>query len=353
MNEMELSEIYGVAQNMNSQSLAEQRWGSAAGAFLLTVSIVFGAVSLMPPDARAQYVYQRINESTYRTTVALLGCESKATNDDWRTFGTAAIYSLYHPTDTGACYFAFVTAKHNFFYIQDAKTNLLDAIYVKLNLPPSAKAARYLRIPIKKVEPQAAVIKTPAGTFQLPTPQKALVQNVWFSERGNDLAVVPIFPKLLEGADYTHCDENQIVTPTNYKENGILPGCVSIAVVLQLRYFDDTDLKAPETIPMFRSGHLARLGHYSLSDTNSFKRDHVVDLHSSHGNSGGLVFTINEKSQPMLLGVVQGFLEDLDAYHQYEATVTNKTSVTLVNQQAQKTNSLAITYVTEEIGRAS
>lgn len=331
---------------MNSQLFIERQRGPAANVLFLTVSIVFIAVFLAPSDACAQYLYHRINESAYRTTVALLGCESVSTNDAWRTFGTAAIYRLSHPSDTNVGYLAFVTAKHNFFYIHDAKTNLLDAIYLKLNFPASAKTARYLRIPIKKAVPQAASIKTSAGTFQLPVHQGAVVQNVWFSER-NDLAVIPIFPQLLDGADYTRCSEDQIVTPQNYKDNGILPGCVSIAAVLQLRYFDDKDLRVPETIPMFRSGHLARLGHYSLSDTNSFSRDHVVDLHSSHGNSGGLVFTISEKNQFMLLGVVHGFLEDLDAYRKYEASITNRTSVTLVNQQKQTTNSLAITYVTE------
>lgn len=291
-------------------------------------------------DINAQFLPEHLNDSMYKATVAILGCTTAVTNtitsgqtnvvavDEWRTFGTGAIFFV--PIgDAGSrsnSRLTVVTARHNLFYAEHDKTNMLDTLYMKFNGLPSSPSPAYLRVPLLKT----------------------VITNFWLSQQSNDLAVIPIphqlVPNVGSNAGFSVHD---LVTAQNYHEKAILPGCPAVAAVLQLRYFDDTDLRIPENIPIFRCGHIARLGLYTHSETNRFSRDHVIDLHSSHGNSGATVIAFAQDGSPMFLGIVQGFIQDRDAFIPYDAPVTRTSSLVLVDQQSQKTNSMAMTFYTE------
>jgi hypothetical protein len=339
MTDLPREQIHYPAQMSPLHSALEQtrKYGviSTMKATVLAIATLF--LTHVAQSVYAQYLPEHLNDSFYQSTVAILGCTTEtriplpldqtnpATIDKWRTFGTGALFFVPAiGAQSNLYYYTVVTARHNLFYAERDKTNILDTLYMKLNALPSSQSPRYIRVPL---------LTTPSTNF-------------WLSQRNNDLAVIPIPPSLVpekNSALSTHA----LVTAQNFREKGILPGCPTVAAVLQLKYFDDTDLRVPENIPIFRCGHLARLGLYTHSETNQFSRDHVIDLHSSHGNSGATVIAIAEDGSPMFLGIVQGFIQDQDAFIPYDAPVTEKSSLVLIDQQTEKTNSIAMTYYTE------
>jgi len=112
----------------------------------------------------------------------------------------------------------------------------------------------------------------------------------------------------------------------------------------------------PQTVPIIRMGHLARLGWDEIYNGNVITRPHVIDLHSSPGNSGATVVvygTTEDKTKyfPRFLGIIQGFREETDSYKPYEALITNRLAIgssvlTLVNAETAKTNNIVVTKIT-------
>lgn len=265
-----------------------------------------------------------LTERAQKVAIPVLGFTSDGTNDCPKTFGTGAIYWISVSPKSYCA--AIITAKHNLYYIEANKTNLLDAIRIKLNMPETSHAARFLRIPLKKTSPH----------------------NFWFSHGAvsSDLAVIPIPMSVIHGTDTTEVREDQVATAKNYKTFPLAAGTVAVAAVLQAEYLDDLDLSQPTTLSIYRCGHIARIGTHSTVETNSFTRHHLIDIHASPGNSGAVVLALsNEKTA--LLGLVHGFIEEGDAYRSYEAPVTNKVSLVLVNDPTLATSTVALTIVTK------
>lgn len=274
-------------------------------------------------QSNAQSIFERFPDRPERTTVLLLGYNG---NLNVGGFGSASIFLTRFSTNTGV--FTLVTAKHN---LADKKTGkMFDGLLVKMNMPHGANP-RYVKIPLQNDFPQ----------------------NYWTSPIGLDVAVVPLPNKAVEGADFASFSEDQIVTPDNIAELDITPGLIVEMTCVQPEYEDQIDFLMPETLPTTRYGHLSRLGFYKVGD-KSFVRQHVVDIHSSPGNSGATVEVLVPHkdmtvSVPMFLGIVQGFNEEADSYVPYQATVTNsfhETSITLVNQQNGNTNQIALALKT-------
>ncbi len=124
---------------------------------------------------------------------------------------------------------------------------------------------------------------------------------------------------------------------------------------MQFEYQDPIDYAMPETIPTTRYGHLSRLGFYDLGNGNFNIRPHIIDMHSSPGNSGATVLVWvprkdQQISEPMFLGIVRGFNEEQGSYVPYEAPVTNssvhQTSINLVSEQNGTTNQVAVALKT-------
>jgi hypothetical protein len=124
---------------------------------------------------------------------------------------------------------------------------------------------------------------------------------------------------------------------------------------MQFEYEDPIDYAMPETIPTARFGHLSRLGFYDLGNGKFNVRPHVIDLHSSPGNSGATVLVWvprkdQQISEPMFLGIVRGFNEEQGSYVPYEAPVTNssvhQTSINLVSEQNGTANQVAVALKT-------
>ncbi len=160
-----------------------------------------------------------------------------------------------------------ITAKHMLFSDPDRMQGLATDLYVKFNRDSSSKTASWVHIPVAKSEPR----------------------NFWLSERGFDLAVVPIPGPLVNDGKFTFIVN--YLTAKNSKDLDISAGTLAIASVIQFEFLDERDFDSPEVIPLLRCGHIARLGLISTTDTNEFTREHVVDIHASHGNSGSPVLT--------------------------------------------------------------
>jgi hypothetical protein len=124
---------------------------------------------------------------------------------------------------------------------------------------------------------------------------------------------------------------------------------------LQPEFLDANDFLGPEVIPTSRIGHLSRLGFYRLSTGTPLIRSHVIDLHSSPGNSGATVLLIVPRKDHSIadyffLGIVQGFNEELGSYSDYRAPLTNIpsniTSLRLISANGNTTNVVAISKKT-------
>lgn len=211
-----------------------------------------------------------------------------------------------------------VTAKHNLYSDPDTATNLHSAIILRFNRFSTENAPAYVFIPLKRTEPR----------------------NFWTSERGRDLAVIPLPREIFSGADFIETSPDKILTTTNFQSLEVLPGAVVIACVVQYEYLTPEDLQAPVVMPLLRCAHLSRLGLYGLHTTNAFLRSHVVDLHASHGNSGAPVWLFTKTGEPILLGLIESFKEEFSP-KTVEAPVTEKFVLALPEIKISQTNLVA------------
>jgi len=246
-------------------------------------------------------------------------------------FGSGTLF--YAPINTnGQAIVCLVTAKHCLSNLHTGK--MLDGLLIKINMPHGSKP-KYMKVPLKSDSPK----------------------NYWESPSGLDLVAIPIPTGLISGNENKTFQESQLVTPQNSTEKDISAGLLVEMCCMQLEYQDAIDFAMPETIPTARFGHLSRLGFYDLGQGKSSIRSHVIDLHSSPGNSGSTVVVIvpakgadHTTSENMFLGIVQGFKDEQGSYVPYEAPLTNasthKTSINLVSEQSGNTNQVAVTLKT-------
>jgi len=199
-------------------------------------------------------------------------------------------------------------------------------------MPPDAKP-RYVKVPLKHDPPR----------------------NYWISPSGLDLAVIPLPPEVRDGADVITMREDLIVTPTNILTANVVPGLIVQMLCMQPGYWSyPADYTDPQNTPTIRVGHLSRLGFKSVSNTAAI-RHHVIDIHSSPGNSGAtvVVWTPDKDghiSQPMFLGIVHGFLEEGDSYKQYQIPLpqasTQTNTISLVSAESATTNRFVLAFKT-------
>ena len=113
--------------------------------------------------------------------------------------------------------------------------------------------------------------------------------------------------------------EDEIITPAKMEEDDIVPSLIIQVLCLQPEYWSyPTDYLMPQTIPTIRTGHISRLGFYKSSNGLQV-RPHIIDVHSSPGNSGATVIAwVPRKdgsvSEPMFLGIVEGFNQEMGSY---------------------------------------
>ncbi len=282
-------------------------------------------IGMFSSNSKGQSLYERFPNNPEQFSVLLFGYSG---NLKIEQFGSASLYNA--PINTnGQAVVCLVTAKHNLSNLQTGK--MLDGLLVKISMPHGSKP-KYLKIPLNH-------------GFQ---------KNYWESPSGLDLVAIPIPAGLIQGHESGTFAESQIVTPQNAVENDISAGLLVEMFCMQFEYEDPIDYAMPETIPTMRYGHLSRLGFYDLGNGNFNIRPHVIDLHSSPGNSGATVLVWVPKkdqitSNPMFLGIVQGFKDEEGSYVPYEAPVTNsihQTSINLVSEQNGTTNQVAVALKT-------
>ncbi|MGD9873663.1 MAG: hypothetical protein AB7T27_05260 [Kiritimatiellia bacterium] len=284
-------------------------------------------MSTLTLACQGQGLFERFKNRPEATTALVLGYRGQF---EFRGFGSGALYFV--PLDTNAQnrLVAVVTAKHN---LADKETGVpFDGLLIKVNAARGRKPL-YVKLPLKHDEPR----------------------NYWISPSGFDFAVIPLPPQLVSGADVVSFSEDQIVTPENSDDLQITPGLIVQALCMQPEYMDALDFLMPETLPALRIGHLSRLGFYRTPDGARLVRPHVIDMHSSPGNSGATVLVLVPKpdqslTQPMFLGIVQGFPEETGSYIPYKAPLTNltseSTSMLLVSAERAETNQVALTFKT-------
>lgn len=290
---------------------------------LCLLSVCFCCASL----SIGQSIYERIPDQGKQLSALLLGYRS----NDFKIFGSASIF--YVPISTnngGTAFICAVTALHN---LKDKETgDPLDGLYLKINMPPDAKP-RYVKVPLKHDLPK----------------------NYWISPSGLDLAVIPLPPQVSDGADVKTIGEDLIVTPTNIITAGVVPGLIVQMLCMQPAYWSyPSDYMNPQNTPTIRMGHLSRLGFQSVSNTVAI-RHHVIDIHSSPGNSGATVVvwtpdTDGHISKGMFLGIVHGFFEESDSYRQYQIplsqTATQTNTISLVSAGTATTNRFVLAFKT-------
>lgn len=286
----------------------------------------FVLVALFAHSAFCQSMYERFPNKPEQFSVLLFGYSG---NLKIEQFGSASLYTTPISTN-GQGIVCLVTAKHNLTNLHTGK--MFDGLLVKISMPHGSKP-KYLKIPLKHNSPK----------------------SYWESPSGLDLVAIPIPANLVQGDANATFSESQIVTPQNTLENDISAGMLVEMFCMQFEYQDPIDYAMPETIPTTRFGHLSRLGFYDLGNGNYNIRPHVIDLHSSPGNSGATVLVWVPKkdqstSSPMFLGIVQGFNDEQGSYVPYEAPVTNsqvhQTSINLVSEQSGVTNEVAVALKT-------
>ena len=242
-----------------------------------------------------------------QSSVLLLGYHG---NLNVEGLGSASLYRTPVTTNTGIT--CVITAKHN---LTNKETGqLFDGLLLKINMPHNAKP-RYVKVP----------------------PNTTVRRIIGLHRAGWILVAIPLPPRVLEGIDFGTFSEDQIVTPTSAEETDVVPGLVVQMFCIQFEYENPIDFMMPETFPTTRYGHLSRLGFYK-HDNDIDVRSHVIDLHSSPGNSGATVEVLVPRKDgivtiPMFLGIVQGFSEESGSYVPYQAPITNSavhpTSITL------------------------
>lgn len=281
----------------------------------------------MMVSSYGQGLFERFPNRPEQSTALLLSYRNQL---EIRGFGSCSLYGVPIRTNSPTSIICIVTARHNL--IDKANGNLLDGVILKANAKKGNKPI-YIKIPLKHDEPR----------------------NYWSSPTGLDLVLIPLPPEVFSSADFASFTEKQIVTPESASNLKVKPGMLVIALCMQPEYTEPIDFLLPETFPILRTGHLSRLGFQHLPDNTQVIRNHVIDLHSSPGNSGATVLvyvpTTDQKvSQPMFLGIVQGFPEETGSYIPYEAPLTTSSSTnpnfTLVNAETQETNHIALTIKT-------
>lgn len=288
-------------------------------------------IMLLANHAIAQGIFERLDITPQKGAAILLAYTNTESNGINATaFSTAGIYYCTIQTNPAVKLACIVTAGHS---LKDKATgSLYDGVIVKINSKLTGKPT-YIRLPIKKDPPS----------------------NVWWSEMGYDLAVIPLPWDVLSDIDPLVFSTEQIVTAENAKEEDIRAGLLAQVLCFQPEYLDPLDWIVPEVFPIIRLGHIARMGFYTSPDGNTICRPHVIDIHSSPGNSGALVIvwvpaTDMSVSKPHLLGIVQGFNEEIGSYQEYKATVTSETadasSLLLVNTATHTTNAVALSFKT-------
>ncbi len=289
--------------------------------YLIILHLLLVAVA-----AQGQGLFERFPNRPEATSALLLSYNGEF---DIKGFGSGSLYFVPLDTNDQRRLVCVVTADHN---LRDKETGKpFDGLLIKVNASRDNKPI-YLKVPLHHTEPR----------------------NYWKSPSGLDLAVIPLPNSLISGSDVLTFKEDQILTPNNAKERGVSSGLIVQALCMQPEYMDAIDFVMPETLPTLRIGHLSRPGFYETKEGIHLVRPHVIDMHSSPGNSGATVILLvpkpdNSETQPMFLGIIQGFKEEKGSYVPYDAMITNRTepvSMLLVNQLSGDTNQVALAFKT-------
>lgn len=281
----------------------------------------------MPWSVWAQGLFERMPILTGQS-IHLFGFE-QAVNKIVSS-GTGALYMVpLTTTNESVGTPVIVTAKHNLFYPQS--TNPLPALIVKLNVPMKERHAKFLFLPLKHDEPR----------------------SYWISPRGLDLVLVPYPVGLIDISTCPMFQESNVLTAERARTNGVAPGLLVQTMCHQPEYFDQIDFFLPTSEPIVRFGHLSRLGWDWISETNCITRSHVIDMHSSPGNSGATVAlnVIPENTRtrrPFFLGIVQGYQEEASSYRPFEAPIKSidTSSLVLTSEDGKTTNRVALAIKT-------
>jgi hypothetical protein len=286
-----------------------------------------------PLPTFSQGIHENLSDQFLKTVAYVIGSTRISSTNVLLTQGTGTLYAIpvasgkpldvprslvfslgpnshplfdADPFPTNAAVFCLVTAKHNLYVDPETMLHPHANLIFRFNRLPSSRKAVYVRIPLISTQPR----------------------NYWLSDRGLDLAVIPLPAYLLNGADSVESDPDNILTAANYHRLEILPGSAVVASVIQYEYLDQNDYQTPEVIPLLRCGHLSRLGIYTLDDTNTFVRLHVIDLYASPGNSGSPVSVFTKSGYPIFLGLIEGFIGD-SSTRTIEAPVETKIAMAL------------------------
>jgi len=288
--------------------------------------LMFALIGLFVFASNSQSLYERFPFKPQQFSVLLFGYSG---NIQVEEFGSGSLFNVPISTN-GQAIICLVTAKHCLSNSHTGK--MLDGLLAKISMPHGSKP-KYLKIPLKHDFPK----------------------SYWESPCGLDLVAIPLPASLIQGYENASFQESQIVTPQNSIEKEIAAGMMVEMFCMQFEYEDPIDYAMPETIPTARFGHLSRLGFYDLGNGKFNVRSHVIDMHSSPGNSGATVLVWvprkdQQISEAMFLGIVQGFKDEQGSYVPYEAPVTNSsvhsTSINLVSEQNGATNQVAVALKT-------
>ena len=162
---------------------------------LTSVAILISTCLPRPPSAHGQGIAETPNDSLLKATCIVIGRTPLNPTQALDTLGSGTIDSIevnhaaakkafpYIPDSVLSNQFVpvLITAKHNLYRDPQTMRDLHTELYVKFNKSGTNVAPSYVYIPLVPSEPH----------------------NFWTSERGYDLAVVPIPAPLLAGSDIT------------------------------------------------------------------------------------------------------------------------------------------------------
>lgn len=222
-----------------------------------------------------------------------------------------------------------ITARHNL--MKDDQRTYHSSVVIKMRSKDTANRACFIQVPL----------------------QTQGQKNFWESPSGLDVAVIPLPPELVGVAQFPSFKESNILTLELAEKHGVSPGLLTYSACHQPGYITQFDLTQPTAQPIIRIGHLSRLGWRRLSDGTVSTRPHVLDAHTSPGNSGATVVinVVTDDSKvrfPYLLGVIQGYVEEAGSYEAFEAPIkTPDKRITLTTADNSITNSVAVTIKTK------
>ena len=261
--------------------------------------------------------------------VHVFGVEQKGQELRFVSAGTAATFVVpSDDKDEFRGWMSIVTARHNLMK-PDRKT-YYDLVAIKMRPIADTNRACFILAPL------------------ITTPKK----NFWESPTGLDLAVLPFPPELVQSAAFASFKESNILTPEIAEQYGVGPGLLTYSACHQPGYIMDLDLMLPVAEPIVRIGHLSRLGWQKLPNGKRLTRPHVLDAHTSPGNSGAtVVLNVIQEDQKVrrsyLLGVIQGYLEEEGSYETYEAPVKVPTGGITLTASDNSTNTVAMAVKTK------